>query len=76
MRSPMRCLLCKTIRGHFLDVNLCLIASATALTCPVNQGQVKNKDREILKLEEIKVKNIQETFSTIYMPYSRKDVCG
>jgi len=32
MRSPVRCLLCKTIKGHFLDVKLCLIASATALT--------------------------------------------
>jgi len=49
MRSPVRCLLCKTIKGHFLDVKLCLIASATALTCPVKQGQVKIKDREILE---------------------------
>jgi hypothetical protein len=49
MRSPVRCLLCKTTKGHFLDVNLCLIASATALTCPVKQGQVKSKDSEILE---------------------------
>jgi hypothetical protein len=75
MRSPVRCLLCKTIKGHFLD--LCLIASATALTYPVKQGQVKNKHAIFSQLEERrKFRNIEQRCSTIYMPYSKKDVCG
>jgi hypothetical protein len=36
MCFPVRCLLCTTIKGHFLDGNLFCVALTTALTCQYN----------------------------------------